>query len=63
MHHIRFFSRGGATSIHNTVGLCWFHYKQIHLNAIAMSGDPNAEITLTLNNGRTHTSWPATGPP
>jgi hypothetical protein len=63
VHHIKYFSRGGETSIFNALGLYWFHHKQVHLGNITISGDPNAEITFTLGDGRIYSSWPATGPP
>lgn len=43
--------------------LCWFHHKHVHLGNLTITGDPNAQITFTLKDGRIYSSWPATGPP
>jgi hypothetical protein len=40
VHHIRWFSRGGATSLDNALTLCNFHHHETHRHAISIEATP-----------------------
>jgi hypothetical protein len=35
-HHVRHWSRGGATDVANGILLCWFHHDLVHRRGIAI---------------------------
>ncbi len=47
VHHLIYLSQGGPTVMSNLAGLCWFHHHLIHLGNWTLTGDVNAELTLT----------------
>jgi hypothetical protein len=55
IHHIQYLSRGGLTVMDNLVGLCWYHHHLIHHGNWTLTGDANADLTLT--NTATGQQW------
>jgi 5-methylcytosine-specific restriction endonuclease McrA len=61
VHHVVFASQGGATTIQNLVGLCWYHHHAIHKGTWQLTGDANSELILTHSiRGQ---SWSSRPPP
>lgn len=65
VHHIVFWSRGGATSSDNMLGLCWYHHHLVHEGGWELVGDANVEVKGTGPDGRVWTTGPpgSLGPP
>jgi len=61
VHHVVFASQGGATTIQNLVGLCWYHHHAIHKETWQLTGDANSELILTRSV--TGQSWSSRPPP
>ncbi len=59
LHHIIWWSNGGATDLHNLLPVCSVHHTKIHNNHWIVELGPNRELTLRLPDGSIHT----TGPP
>jgi len=59
VHHIVYWSHGGATRSDNMLGLCWFHHHLVHEGGWQIVGDANREVKGTGPDGRIWT----TGPP
>jgi hypothetical protein len=58
-HHLRPWSQGGTTSLHDTALLCFVHHHYyVHLLGWTVSGDPNATLHFTHPNG-----WPTLDSP
>jgi hypothetical protein len=55
VHHLIYLSQGGPTVMSNLAGLCWFHHHLIHHGNWTLTGDANAELTLT--NTTTGEQW------
>ena len=58
IHHITYHSHGGPTTMHNLVGLCWFHHHTIHDRGWHITGDPNSQLHFTSPTRRHATSDP-----
>jgi hypothetical protein len=61
VHHVVFASEGGATTMTNLVGLCWYHHHAIHKGTWQLTGD--ASMKLMLTNRQTGRTWWSRPPP
>lgn len=53
IHHVRYYSNGGETSIDNGVLICIFHHRLVHEGRWRLGLDPaTAEVTVTSPTGR-----------
>ncbi len=46
LHHLRHWSHGGVTALHNLVVLCGFHHTQLHLTQQTLIRHPDGPVTL-----------------
>jgi hypothetical protein len=44
IHHIRYYSQGGPTTIDNLIGLCHHHHSVIHTRGWKVTGDPGGTL-------------------
>jgi hypothetical protein len=59
IHHVRFFSRGGVTSVDNGVLICIYHHRLVHEGRWRLGLDPaTAEVTVTSPAGKVLRSRP-----
>lgn len=58
IHHIRYWTRDGATDADNLVGLCWTHHDLVHAGGWSIEGDPAAELVFVSPTGRRVASRP-----
>jgi hypothetical protein len=59
LHHIIWWSNGGATDLDNLIPVCSVHHTKIHNDGWIIELGPNRQLTLTLPDGTIRT----TGPP
>jgi len=60
VHHLRHWSRGGLTALHNLVMLCGWHHTQLHLTRQTLTRHPNGHTQLAPD--RHHTDNTDRGP-
>jgi hypothetical protein len=46
VHHLRHWSRGGVTALHNLVMLCGWHHTQLHLTRQTLVRHPDGRVEL-----------------
>lgn len=51
-HHIRFWARGGETSLANPVKLCRFHHRLLHEGGYRMERDAGGGLRFWRPDGR-----------
>ena len=59
VHHVRHWTKGGATDFENLVTLCDRHHRAVHELGWVMSGDADAELTFESPHGRVMRSVPS----
>jgi hypothetical protein len=58
LHHLDYWSRGGATSLANCCHLCTFHHWLIHTETWTLHRDPDGTIVATSADGRQYRAPP-----
>ncbi len=58
-HHIRWWSRGGATELDNLVLLCTFHHKLVHEYGWSLARDPDDTVRWYRPDGTRYRAGPA----
>lgn len=61
-HHIRYWRRGGPTTIDNLVMLCNRHHHHVHRTHLPIKLLPNTDLEITLPDNTTRTSRPHAPP-
>jgi hypothetical protein len=60
LHHIIWWSNGGATDLDNLLPVCSVHHAKIHHDGWTITLGANRELTLQLPDGSIHTTGPPT---